>query len=143
MKNFTNPVIIQEFKNHYQKLIIGILLIILGIVFLILGNKVTTDAHKTMPSLHDVIVKQDNKDGVLTYIDSTSYPYLFAGYDDTDTKYYFIKDENYIYVAYMDQETSNRLSDDSLYANNKTEKLIGISAVTPTDVKKIAVDTYN
>lgn len=143
MKNFTNPVIIQEFKNHYQKLIIGILLIILGIVFLILGNKVTTDAHKTMPSLHDVIVKQDNKDGVLTYIDSTSYPYLFAGYDDTDTKYYFIKDENYIYVAYMDQETSNRLSDDSLYANNKTEKLIGISAVTPTEVKKIAIDTYN
>ena len=68
MKNFTNPVIIQEFKNHYQKLIIGILLIILGIVFLILGNKVTTDAHKTMPSLHDVIVKQDNKDGVITYI---------------------------------------------------------------------------
>ena len=29
MQNFTNPVIIQEFKNHYPKLIIGILLIIL------------------------------------------------------------------------------------------------------------------
>lgn len=143
MKNFTNTVILAEFKRHSKFLIIGGLLIILGIVFLIWGNKVTDEAHKTMPSLHDVIVKENDKENVLTYIDSTNYPYLFAGYDNADAKYYFIQDDNYIYVAYMDQETSNRLSDDSLYTDNKTERLIGISTLASKDVKEIAVDTYN
>lgn len=143
MKNFTNPVISREFRSHYQKIVIGILLIILGIVFIILGNKVTDEAHKAMSNMHDVITKENNKDGVLTYIDSTNYPYLFAGYDGEASKYYFIQDNNYIYVAYMDEETSNRLSDDSLYTDNKSEKLIGISTLTPTDVKKIAISTYN
>ncbi len=143
MKNFTNPVILAEFKRHSKFLIIGSLLIILGIVFLIWGNKVTDEAHKTMPSLHDVIVKENAKENVLTYVDSTNYPYLFAGYDNADAKYYFIQDDNYIYVAYMDQETSNRLSDDSLYTDNKSERLIGISTLVSKDVKEIAVDTYN
>ena len=96
-----------------------------------------------MPSLHDVIVKENAKENVLTYVDGTNYPYLFAGYDNADAKYYFIQDDNYIYVAYMDQETSNRLSDDSLYTDNKSERLIGISTLVSKDVKEIAVDTYN
>ena len=96
-----------------------------------------------MVSFHDVIVNQNNKEDVLAYVDSNIFPYLFASYESATEKYYLIRDKDYMYIANMSNEDYNFLKDESLYSDGKTEKLVGVSTLVPTDIKKLAIDTVN
>lgn len=143
MKEFSNPIIKEEANRHKKNIFIGLFLLGLCLICIIWGIFASKEAKENMPSLHDVIVNQNDKENVLSYVDSDIYPYLFAGLDGNDAKYYLIRDKDYMYVAYMYDYDYERLKDESLYLDGKTEKLIGVSSLVPTEIKKRVIDTVN
>ena len=143
MNGFTNPIIMEEKNRHLKNVFIGFILLGLCLVCILWGIFVLRDASKNMVSLSDVIINQNNKEDVLCYVNSEIYPYLFASYSSEDSKFYLIRDEKYMYVAYMSSYDYERLKDESLYVNNHKEKLVGISKLVPTDVKKLAIEALN
>ena len=143
MNGFTNPIIIAEKNRQYKNVFIGLVLLGLCLICVLWGLFVSRDAKENMVSFHDVIVNQNNKEDVLAYVDSDIFPYLFASYENATEKYYLIRDKNYMYVAYMRDDEYESLKDESLYTDNKTKRLIGVSTLVPTDVKKLAIDMVN
>ena len=88
---FTNVNVLKEEKRMKKNLIIGVVLGILAIVFFVIGGKVEENNIKATKDLHSIIISKDeNKDGVLSYIDAKRVPLKFAGYDDTTDAYYLI-----------------------------------------------------
>ena len=143
MNGFTNPIIKEEKSRHLKNVFIGFILLGLCLVCIMWGIFASRDAKNNMVSFHDVIVNQNNKEDVLAYVDSDIFPYLFASYENATEKYYLIRDKDYMYIAYMSNEDYERLKDESLYTDGKTEKLVGVSTLIPTDVKKLAIETVN
>lgn len=143
MSDFTNQIIGEEKNRHLKNVFIGLILLGLCLICIIWGVFATRDAEKNMVPLHDVIIKQNDSEDVLSYVDSEIYPYLFASYDNEDNKFYLIRDKDYMYVAYMSSYDYDRLKDETLYNDNRTEKLVGVSKLVPTDVKKLAIEAVN
>lgn len=107
------------------------------------GVFVSKEAKENMVSFHDVIVNQNGKENVLSYVDTDIFPYLFATNDDNNGNFYLIRDNKFMYVAYMSDYDYERLKDENLYIDNKTERVIGVSTLVPTEVKKLAIETIN
>ena len=141
MKEFSNPIIKEEVIRHKKNIYIGLFLLGLCLICIIWGIFVSKEAKENMVSFHDVIVNQNDKENVLSYVDTDIFPYLFATNDDSNGNFYLIRDNDYMYVAYMSDYDYERLKDETLYTDNKTERLIGVSALVPTEVKKLAIET--
>lgn len=141
MKEFSNPIIEEEVIRHKKNIYIGLFLLGLCLVCIIWGVFVSKEAKENMVSFHDVIVNQNDKENVLSYVDTDIFPYLFATNDDSNGNFYLIRDNDYMYVAYMSDYDYERLKDETLYTDNKTERVIGVSALVPTKVKKLAIET--
>lgn len=141
MKEFSNPIIEEEVIRHKKNIYIGLFLLGLCLVCIIWGVFVSKEAKENMVSFHDVIVNQNDKENVLSYVDTDIFPYLFATNDDSNGNFYLIRDNDYMYVAYMSDYDYERLKDETLYTDNKTERVIGVSALVPTEVKKLAIET--
>lgn len=138
MKKFQNPVINDCQKKANLQILFGLLALVLAILCFIWADVVEKNAYKDMPSLNDVIVKQNNKENVLAYVNSASIPTIFAS-NDTENAYYFINDGKLLYVAYMSNDDFKRLQDTSLY-DNRSEKLVGITPSVPKEVKNLAIE---
>lgn len=141
MKEFSNPIIKEEANRHKKNIFIGLFLLGLCLICIIWGVFVSKEAKENMVSFHDVIVNQNDKENVLSYVDTDIFPYLFATNDDSNGNFYLIRDNDYMYVAYMSDYDYERLKDETLYTDNKTERVIGVSALVPTEVKKLAIET--
>lgn len=141
MKEFSNPIIKEEVIRHKKNIYIGLFLLGLCLICIIWGIFVSKEAKENMVSFHDVIVNQNDKENVLSYVDTDIFPYLFATNDDSNGNFYLIRDNDYMYVAYMSNYDYERLKDETLYTDNKTERVIGVSALVPTEVKKLAIET--
>ncbi len=141
MKEFSNPIIKEEVIRYKKNIYIGLFLLGLCLICIIWGIFVSKEAKENMVSFHDVIVNQNDKENVLSYVDTDIFPYLFATNDDSNGNFYLIRDNNYMYVAYMSDYDYERLKDETLYTDNKTERVIGVSALVPTEVKKLAIET--
>lgn len=141
MKEFSNPIIKEEVIRHKKNIYIGLFLLGLCLICIIWGIFVSKEAKENMVSFHDVIVNQNDKENVLSYVDTDIFPYLFATNDDSNGNFYLIRDNDYMYVAYMSDYDYERLKDETLYTDNKTERVIGVSALVPTEVKKLAIET--
>lgn len=141
MKEFSNPIIKEEANRHKKNILIGLFLLGLCLICIIWGVFVSKEAKENMVSFHDVIVNQNDKENVLSYVDTDIFPYLFATNDDSNGNFYLIRDNDYMYVAYMSDYDYERLKDETLYTDNKTERVIGVSALVPTKVKKLAIET--
>lgn len=141
MKEFSNPIIKEEVIRHKKNIYIGLFLLGLCLICIIWGVFVSKEAKENMVSFHDVIVNQNDKENVLSYVDTDIFPYLFATNDDSNGNFYLIRDNDYMYVAYMSDYDYERLKDETLYTDNKTERVIGVSALVPTEVKKLAIET--
>lgn len=141
MKEFSNPIIKEEANRHKKNIFIGLFLLGLCLICIIWGIFVSKEAKENMVSFHDVIVNQNDKENVLSYVDTDIFPYLFATNDDSNGNFYLIRDNDYMYVAYMSDYDYERLKDETLYTDNKTERVIGVSALVPTEVKKLAIET--
>lgn len=141
MKEFSNPIIKEEVIRHKKNIYIGLFLLGLCLICIIWGIFVSKEAKENMVSFHDVIVNQNDKENVLSYVDTDIFPYLFATNDDSNGNFYLIRDNDYMYVAYMSDYDYEHLKDETLYTDNKTERVIGVSALVPTEVKKLAIET--
>ena len=139
---FTNEVVKKEFSKIKNYLWIGVLLIILSFVFLSLGDKRDSMDKKDSLNMHNLIVDNlKDKTGKTGFINANNIPYKFAVYKDTTDAYYFVTDDKYIYVVYMDSDTFNSLNNKKI--EKKAKKIIGITKETPDDIKKLAVSSYN
>lgn len=94
-------------------------------------------------SLHELLKVQSSETGRKVNLTVTEKPYLFAEYDKdvlTD-KFYFLMDENYLYVGYLDFGTYNELNNDKITSEPITIK--GKTKTIPNDVVDIAIESYN
>lgn len=139
---FTNVNVLKEEKRMKKNLIIGVVLGILAIVFFVIGGKVEENNIKNAKDLHSIIISKDeNKDGVLSYIDAKRVPLKFAGYDDTTDAYYLISDGEYLYIIYMSEEEYKKVyNEDNM---DDVIRITGVTELTTKDVKSLAIDAYN
>lgn len=104
---------------------------------------VTSNVKDNDESLHDLIYKGSTQENQVVSLTVTEKPYLFAEYDtdSTSDKYYFLMDENYLYVGYLDYATYLKLNNDKIEEEPITIK--GITTIIPDDVIDIAIEVYN
>lgn len=141
MKNFSNQIVLKQYKRSIIGLIISILLIIIGIVFWIWKNNIVKDSKKNIYNLNDIIISnEETKDYKRAYIDNMITPYKFAVYDNTTDAYYIVKDKKYMYIVYMRENTYKSLVKDEYETPIKIE---GITKYVPSDVKALALEEYN
>lgn len=94
-------------------------------------------------TLHELIYNGSTKEKDITSLTVTKKPYVFAEYDSniTSPKYYFLMDEDYLYVGYLDYDTYTKLNKDSILDMPIT--IEGVTKKIPEDVIDIAIDVYN
>ena len=138
MKNFSNEIVLKQYKKAIIGLIISILLIIIGIVFWIWKDNIVKDSKKNIYNLNDIIISnEETKDYKRAYIDNMITPYKFAVYDNTTDAYYIVKDKKYMYIVYMRENTYKSLVKDEYETPIKLE---GITKYVPSDVKALALE---
>lgn len=139
---FTNGAIERERKSIKNLMWVWILLFVLSFVFLYWAFKEEDKANKNIKDLHSIIISNDEaKEGKKSYVNINSVPYKFAIYNGLDEAYYFVMDEKYMYVVYMDDASFKVLNNEEEYNNSK--KIEGITKQTPSEIKKLAIETYN
>lgn len=141
MKRFTNFFVQKEAKKANQLILSAIVAFIICVVFAIWGNSKIEEAKKDMIDMHSLILKKDDRENKMTYLNAASSPYKFAVYEDTSDAYYFVSDGNYLYVVYMGIGDSVRLDKEDI--KEKPIKVSGLSRLVTKDIKKIAIDVYN
>lgn len=94
-------------------------------------------------TLHELIYNGSTKEKDITSLTVTEKPYVFAEYDSNTTspKYYFLMDEDYLYVGYLDYDTYTKLDKDSIMDEPITIR--GVTKRIPDDVIDIAIEVYN
>lgn len=94
-------------------------------------------------TLHDLIYEGSTKEGEIVEVTVTEKPYVFAEYDTnlTSPKYYFLMDEEYLYIGYLDYATYQELDNDNI--NNDPITIKGLTKKIPDDVIDLAIEVYN
>lgn len=136
MKDFTNEHVGKEYNKFKNMLLIGVAFYVLAIVVICWAYFKGPDEGV---SLHDLILNNpvSNKVG---YLDTVSEPYAFAYYPGETSKFYFVMDNDYIYVAKMNSNDYNRLK--SATEENPI-RISGTTKEVPSDIKKLGIDAYN
>lgn len=130
-------------KNELKILYAGLIFFVLGFIFFIWAFYITSNTKNYNLTLHDIIKNGDSKENQIVSLTVTEVPYVFAEYDSKEKsdKYYFLADEDYLYVGYLDYDTYKKLSSDDINTNNITIK--GVTKKIPSDVIDIAIEVYN
>jgi len=138
MKEFTNKVVLKEKKRFLNMVYIGLFLVAVCFIILFYGffKQDNTDAI----SFHEVIGQNlgENKNA---YVEVDSEPYKFAYYENEPNYFYFITDENYMYVARMSSSSYRKLTAKDI--EEHPIKVDGMTKHLPYDIKKIALETWN
>lgn len=94
-------------------------------------------------TLHELIYNGSTKEKDMISLTVIEKPYVFAEYDSNTTspKYYFLMDEDYLYVGYLDYDTYLKLNKDSIVDN--PIMIRGVTKRIPEDVIDIAIEVYN
>lgn len=94
-------------------------------------------------TLHELIYNGSIEEKQVTSLTVTEKPYVFAEYDSNKTspKYYFLVDNDYLYVGYLDYDTYLKLNVDSIVDTPIT--IQGVTKKIPGDVIDIAIEVYN
>ena len=121
-----------------------------AILFLILSSLcfgwafyIADSAKSTEVTLHELIYRGSTKEKEFVNLTVIEVPYRFAEYDSdtTSPKYYFLMDENYLYIGYLDYGTYLTLNQEDIQKNPIT--IQGFTKVIPDDVIDIAIEVYN
>lgn len=138
----TNENVLKEQKGITKKIFIWLLIIFASFGLFILGDYLNGKAKNKAKDLETIITSKDeNKESLHTYITVKKNPYKFAVSSDTTDAYYILTDGNYLYVAYMSVDDYNKVNDENDY--DGTIKIEGVTGIPSSDVKKLAIDTYN
>lgn len=130
-------------KNKKNKFfgICVIICIILGIAvgFLIFGILETKKVNNPI-YMNELINKEDN---ALKYANLNVYtiPYGFAEYENTEGKFYIVKDEDYLYIVYLDDEQYKDIVKNDL--QNEPYNIEGYTNKIPEEIQELAILSYN
>lgn len=100
---------------------------------------------KNSSTLHELIFNGSKKEKDIVSLTITERPYVFAEAENDlnsmSPKYYFLMDEKYLYIGYLDYGTYSKLDSEDIYENPITIR--GITRTIPEDVIDIAIEVYN
>ena len=121
----------------------ALLFFLVSIIFFLWFYTIEEEQKNSKVTLHDKISNQDYQEEKVVSLTVVEKPFLFAEYDDDEksAKYYFLQDENYLYIGYLDYSTYLELNQDNISINPITIK--GLTKIIPEDVKEIAIEVYN
>lgn len=130
-------------KKTKEHLICAIVFFGLGILCFGWAYYISETTKDEGVTLHELISVGSTKEKDIVELTVTEIPYVFAEYDSdlTSPKYYFLMDENYLYVGYLDYATYQMLNQDDI--NEKPITIKGVTKTIPDDVIDIAIEVYN
>lgn len=130
-------------KTEKHLLHVGLILSSIAIIFFSWAFIIAKHVVDNNVTLHELIKNGDTKSNQIVYLKVTEKPYIFAEYDSNEksNKYYFLLDENYMYIGYLDYNTYKKINSSDL--DEKPITIKGITKKTPDDVINIAIATYN
>lgn len=118
-----------------------IICVILGIAisFLVFGI-LETKKEKNTSYMNDLINIEDN---VLKHANLKVYttPYGFAEYENTKGKFYIVKDSDYLYIVYLDDEQYEEIIKNDL--QNDPYIIEGYTNYISEEIQKLAIESYN
>lgn len=140
MKEIKSEQIKSIVQKNRQNIIIWSVVTVCSII--IFGLSFFMQDYGQSTSLHEMIAAGEDAEDKLVHIEVSEKPYVFAYYpDDYSGKFYFLWDENYMYVAFLSQEEFNKLNVDGIKENHISVK--GVTKKIPEDIKKLALEAYN
>ncbi|MCI8394112.1 MAG: hypothetical protein HFH86_01345 [Bacilli bacterium] len=93
-------------------------------------------------NFHEILAAGETAENKLVSVEVSEKPYVFAYYpNDNSGKFYFLWDEEFMYVAFLSEKEFNRLNQDDIKDHHL--KVTGITKTIPSDIKKLALDAYN
>ena len=143
MKEVYSNKIKESLKLGNRRLIITIILVLMTIGFIVWAVIDSQKEYPTPKYLNDVIMEGKNEEGVYSCVNVTAIPYVFAetSTNEMENKYYFIRDDNYFYIAYLDYKTFSSLNHESIEDNPVA--ICGMTSSIESNIKRLAIEVYN
>lgn len=140
MREIRSNQIKEIIKKSKQGVLISLLVMICAIAICVLSFGMKD--YKKTTSFHEFIANGENAEDKFVHIEVSEKPYVFAYYpDDSTGQFYFLWDEEYMYIAFLSEEEYNKLNVDDIKENHITVK--GFTKTIPSDIKKLAIEAYN
>lgn len=139
-----NKKILQPSK---KSLIVCIILIVISVALFIGANILSTPKKGEKCSYFGTLIDLDqDEENKYAQIDIVTPPYEFAyrTEDSSTQRYYFVADENYIYIVRLSSAKYDEITKQyEEQGENFKYELKGYLFNTPSDLKKLAIDEYN
>ena len=128
-------------KNiSYRNIFISIFFIILGLSLFFYSIK--KDMNNERKYFNDVIELKKDKIGINVYIDVKNVIVPFATINCIKNEaFYLISDNNYYYIAYMNNKTYNKLISKEI--DIEGYKLNGVTRKIPDNIIKLGIEAFN
>lgn len=140
MKEVKSNQIKEIVKKNKTNLIIWGVVMLCSMAIFFLG--IYMNEFRKATDFHEILAKGDKTENKLVSVEVSEKPYVFAYYPgDSTGKFYFLWDENYMYIAFLSLKEFNRLNVDDIKNHPVTVK--GITKTIPSDIKKLALEAYN
>lgn len=133
---------INELIDKNKKyLTVAIFFTILALVFLCWSAFIYVEHDYIYKNLHESIMDRETRAGKFVKLTVTKKPYVFAEYNTNrdENKYYFLEDDNYLYIGYLDYETSKKLDN----IGDEPMKIFGVTKQLSSDILDLAIKVYN
>ena len=135
-----------SFKKNRIFLYIGLLFLIFSLIIFYKGYLYENQDLPIPISFYDLKTEDKKNVNKYSYLDINTIPSLFAVYEsygqEENQKFYFVMDnKNNLYILYMNYSTFKKLNNENI--KNTPVRVYGITKKIKTDVKKIAINTYN
>lgn len=135
-------------KRNRLFLYVGLLFLIVASIVFYEGYRYENQKYPTPINFYALKGEKENKKAVnnYSYIDINTIPTLFAVYEmnsqEENQKFYFVMDnESNLYILYMNDTTFQKLNNKNI--ETTPVRVYGITKKIKSDVKKIAISTYN
>ncbi|MDD6224414.1 MAG: hypothetical protein PUB18_05395 [bacterium] len=135
---------IQELiQKHKKKLILPFLFLIVSIMFFLSHYIIHTKQLTEIYPFHDVIVGEEMEENILVEVEVSEIPVVFAQYSarKNTSKYYFLMDDDYMYVGYLDTDTFRTLNRTDISAH--PIKIQGYTKQLSGEVIDLMIEAYN
>lgn len=140
MKEVKSKQIQDILKKAKTNLVVWIIVAICSMAIVALS--VFMNDFRKSTSLHEILAAGESPENKLVHVEVSEKPYVFAYYPGDNTgKFYFLMDEEYMYVGFLSEKTFKELDVDSINENHVTVK--GMTKTIPSDIKKLALEAYN
>lgn len=141
MKNIKSETLQNVVKKYNQRLLFSLLSIVVAITLFTCGYFNSQSIEKESVYFNEIIESENPRTEQNVHLKVLEKPFAFAYYEDNSTdKYYFLWDENYLYIGFLTEETFHKLNVDDINSNPQT--IYGITKEIPEDIRALALETY-